>query len=519
MVATVGKSKYPPPDRVIGLWEAIWREGSGEAADLPFREEGGNMPLCALTESIFEFRRFVRRYQAIFHSKAQRQHFEAFLRGLIGPLERKSIEPIALDQGVPWYRLEDFIIRSKWDSEALLVEHRQHVSHTLGTPQGVIVIDPTSFPKRGDKTVAVTRQWCGQLGKEENCVVGVNIAYASKKGHTFLDRRMYLPKEWAGDLRRRRKARVPEDVVFRTSGELAYEMISKARRAGLPHGWITGDEEFGKAPWLHDWLHEDGERYILEVPCSSRVWVTLPKRGFRGPIGISERLRVRGPGRPRLVRVDDLARQLPERAWSFHEVRDGSKGPIRVSAALIRVRFHRRKEEKQRDGWLLISTTMDQNAQTKYFQSNASAAATIEELLSVGFARWPVEQCHGQGKNETGLGDYETRSWHGWHRHTALAFLSHHWLVLERNRLGEKISRDDGRGGTPSFLRRLADRSIAAPKAGPVDAPSASPQPGCAPLTLEEGARPSSDARTAQASGGRSGQVDHHSIAGVNSQQ
>jgi len=477
------------------------------------------MALCALTESIFEFSRFVRCYRAIFRNVAQRQHFEAFLRGLIGPLERKSIEPIALDQGVPWYRLEDFIGRSKWDSEVLLVEHRRHVSQTLGSPHGVIIIDPTSFPKRGDKTVAVTRQWCGQLGKEENCVVGVNIAYASEKGHTFLDRRMYVPKEWAGDPRRRRAAHVPEDVVFRTSGELAYEMISKARRAGLPHGWITGDEEFGKAPWLHDWLHEDGERYVLEVPCNTRVWVTLPKRGFRGPIGLSERLRVRGPGRPRLVRVDELARQLPERAWSFHEVRDGSKGPIRVSAALIRVKFHRRKEEDRREGWLLISNTMDQNAQRKYFQSNAAASATIEELLSVGFARWPVEQCHGQGKNETGLGHYETRSWPGWHRHTALAFLAHHWLVLERNRLGEKISRDDGRRGAPGLLRRLADGSIAASKAGPADAPSASPQSDCALVTLEESSRQSSDARAAQTSGGRSSQVDHYSIAKVNSQQ
>src|SRR5882672_10244905 len=166
MVATVGKSKYPPPDRVIGLWEAIWREGSGEAADLPFREEGGNMPLCALTESIFEFRRFVRRYQAIFHSKAQRQHFEAFLRGLIGPLERKAIEPIALDQGVPWYRLEDFIIRSKWDSEAVLVGHGQDVGHALGTRQGGVVIGPGAVAKRGEEAVAAARQWGGQLGKE-----------------------------------------------------------------------------------------------------------------------------------------------------------------------------------------------------------------------------------------------------------------------------------------------------------------------------------------------------------------
>jgi SRSO17 transposase len=171
----------------------------------------------------------------------------------------------------------------------------------------------------------VARQWCGQLGKEENCVVGVNHSYAAEMGHTFLDRRLYLPEEWAEDLPRCRAAGVPDDVVFRTSGQLAYEMIANVRREGLPHAWITGDEEFGKVPWLGDWLDEDGERYILEIPCSHRVWGTLPKRRIRGQERYLERLRKIGPGQPRLVRVDDLAKELAERAWTDHTVRDGSK--------------------------------------------------------------------------------------------------------------------------------------------------------------------------------------------------
>jgi SRSO17 transposase len=487
----------------------------GTRGILGVEKERGTMPLSELTESIFEYRRFVRRYERLFGHKARRRYVDSYLRGLIGPLERKSIEPIALDQGVDMRRLQEFVGSSPWDAETILAEHRRHVRETFGSPNGILIIDPTSFPKRGDKSVGVARQWCGQLGKEENCVVGVHLAYASEKGHTPVDRRLYLPKTWSEDPVRRRSVGIPRDVVFRKSWELAYEMISYLRREGFPHAWITGDEEFGKVPLFRDWLNEDGERYILEVPCRVRVWVTLPRRRIRGPGGVSRRLRARGPGRPQLVRVDELARRLSSRAWSDHEVRDASKGPIRVRAALIRVLFHRSKERDRREGWLLITRALDQTAQVKYFQSNGAPHLSKEELLGAGFARWPVEQCHGQGKNETGLGDYETRSWLGWHHHTALSFLAHHWLVLERNRLGEKISRDDSRGSAASLLFRLTDGT---PNTSELEAPDATPttsQSECASVALEEEAGPSSDTCSAEADRSRSNQIGHSSIVQV----
>jgi SRSO17 transposase len=456
------------------------------------------MPLSAPTESIFEFRRFVRRYQSLFRHSAQRRHFEAYLRGLIGPLERKSIEPIALDQGVNWRSLQDFIGCAPWDAEILLTEHRRHVRETLGRPGGIIILDPTSYPKRGDKTVGVARQWCGQLGKEENCVVGINVGYSSEKGHAPIDRRLYLPADWANNLPGRRAAGVPDNVVFRTSWELSYEMISQARGDRFPHSWVIGDEEFGKVPLFQDWLREDGERYIFEVPCSHRVWVTLPRRDMRGQKRYLERLQHFGPGRPRLVRMDQLIQRLPPRAWAVHDVRDASKGPIRVRAVLLRVQFHRRKNKERPEGWLLMTQSIGQCLQTKYFQSNAEQQTPKEELLQVAYARWPVEQCHGQGKNETGLGDYETRSWRGWHHHTALSFLAQHWLVMERNRLGEKISRDDGRRGPTTVLRRGPDRSRTSSTPGSTDAAPAAPKPKRPPITLAESARESARSRATQ---------------------
>lgn len=519
MIDTVRKVFYPLYDRINRIQRAIRRDGSLRRASAAMTEEGGNMPLSALTESIFEFRRFIRRYQRVFRHPAQFRHFEAYIRGLIGPLERKSIEPIAIDQGIDWRRLDDFIASSPWDAESLLIEHRRHLRMTLGSLKGILILDPTSFPKRGDKSVGVTRQWCGQLGKEENCVVGVNLSYASEKGHAFLDRRLYLPDNWVNDYPRRRAARVPDDVVFRTSGQLGCEMLSRMRRERFPHSWITGDEEFGKLPWLHDSLHADGERYVFEIPTSATIWLALPKRHRRGRIGTLRHYRICGPGRPRKIRVDALLTRLPERLWRNHEVRDGSKGPISVRAALLRVKFNRRNSLERPERWLLITQTLDQRAETKYFTSNAAEDVMIEDLLLAAFSRWTIEQNHGQGKNETGLGDYETRSWPGWHHHTAIAFLAYHWLVLERNRLGEKIPRDDHGGGAQSLLRRLADPSRPIAEVGSAHATPAEAESRSAALALEEVARSSSDAEAAHSSGGWTDQFDVHSIDAIETGQ
>ena len=473
------------------------------------------MALSLLTESIFEFRRFVRRYQHLFRHEAQREHFESYLRGLIGPLQRKSIEPIALDQGVDWQAMENFIGRSPWDAEALVLEHRRHVRQTLGSRRGIFILDSTSFPKRGDKSVGVARLYCGQLGKQENCVVAENLSYAGEKGHMFLDRRLYLPEEWANDFPRRRQAGVPEDVVFRTGWELGYEMITHARSDHFPHEWITGDEEFGKVPQLHRWLWEEGEKYIFDVPASTPVWVNLPRRRIRGQEAYLERLRIRGAGRPRLVTAEEIADELPERAWTVQEIRDASKGPIRLRVALLRVLFQWKKMRMRPEGWLLVTDTLDQKPKRKYLECNAGADAGLTPMLRAGTARWPIEQNHGQGKNETGLGHYETRSWLGWHHHTALSFLALHWLLLERNRLGGKIPRNDAGGSASRVLRRIADGTVPSARVIAADAAPAGAQPQLPSLTLEEGPGSRRDAGATPSNQRGPEQVGHRSNGGV----
>lgn len=457
------------------------------------------------------FEKFRQRYEHFFRDLRQRKYLRPYLLGLLGPLERKSIEPIALEQEVDVRLLQKFIAASPWDERPMLIEHRRHVRETMGSPNAVLILDPTTYPKRGDKTVAVQRQWCGERGKPDNCVAGINLSYACEIGHTFLDRRLYLPRSWASDMRRRQAAGVPDDVVFRTDWQLSFEMVRDARVEGIPHAWITGDEQFGKSPPLHDWLERLGERYIFELPVRAQVWLTLPRGRIRGPIGLLERLAHVRPGRPRLMRVDEIAEALPERAWEPLYIRDASKGPILVRAVRLRVRFQREDESHRPEGWLLLSETLDQKRERKFFASNAEIRCSLPSMTAAAYSRWPIEQDHGQGKNETGLGDYETRTWRGWHHHTALSFLAHHFLVTQRNRLGEKIPGDDGRRDASRHHGHVpAKRQVSGAGRGPHGVPTA-PQPRRASRTLETSARAPRDARGAQSRRRGTGPRDHGS--------
>ncbi|MGH9364230.1 MAG: IS701 family transposase [Thermoanaerobaculia bacterium] len=394
--------------------------------------------------------------------------------------------------------LQHFIAASPWDERPMLVEHQHHVRETMGSANGVLILDPTSFPKRGDKTVAVQRQWCGERGKQDNCVAGINLSYACESGHTFLDRRLYLPRSWASDMRRRREAGVPDDVVFRPDWQLSFEMVRDARAEGIPHSWLTGDEQFGKSPPLHDWLDELGERYIFELTVRAQVWLTLPTGRIHGPTGLLERLAHLRPGRPRLMRVDEIAKALPGRAWTPLYIRDASKGPIVVQAVRLRVRFQREDEDFRPEGWILLSETLDQKRQRKFFASNAAINCSIASMASAAYSRWPIEQDHGQGKNETGLGDYETRTWRGWHHHTALSFLAHHFLVTQRNRMGGKIPGDDRRGDAPGDHGHVpAKRQVVGAGSGSPGVPAA-PQPRSASGALEASTRSPRDGRGAR---------------------
>src|SRR5262249_30010505 len=249
-------------------------------------------------------------------------------RAGLGARERKPSEPIAIEAGLPRKPVQFFVGAGKWDDEAVMGELRQHVCEELADLASVVVIDPSAFPKKGTGSCGVARQWCGRLGKVDNCQVGVFLAYATSAGYAPLDRRLYLPKEWADDKARRKKCHVPVDVKFQEKWQIALDLLDRSL-PGLPHGWIVGDDELGRPAEFRAALRRREERYVLDVPCNTTVRDLERRRPRR---------RHAGHGRKREVpfrRADDWAASQPESRWERIEVRPGEKGPLLVDAMMV----------------------------------------------------------------------------------------------------------------------------------------------------------------------------------------
>jgi SRSO17 transposase len=273
--------------------------------------------------------RFLKRYLPLSYRQEQRGHAAAFVRGLLSGLERKRAEPIAYQADIPRKDLQYFVGCGAWDDEAVMAELRRHVREERADDDGVIVLGPSAFPKTGSHSCGVARQWCGRLGKTENCQLGVSLAYVSAKGHAPLDRRLVLPEEWADDPDRRQECHVPGDVTYRTTWEIAHDLLGRSG-PGVPHGWVVGDDEFGRASEFRAARRTDRERYVPAVPCDTTV---RDLDGRRPP----RKKGKKGPKRKApFVRVDTWARELPADRWTRLTVRDGAEGPPEVEAVSAR---------------------------------------------------------------------------------------------------------------------------------------------------------------------------------------
>jgi len=379
-------------------------------------------------------------FSPLFARREQREWGLQYVQGLLSDLPRKSVEPMALALPEGNVRaMQQFLGKGAWEDAAILTAHQRLVAETLGQPDGILIVDGSDFPKQGRASVGVARQYCGALGKVASCQAGVFLAYASAKGYTLLDRRLYLPQEWFSRAARarRRRCRIPRAVRFQTASELAEEMIATVRAAGmLPVGWVIFDEGFGQNPGFLGHLEQAGLRYLAEVPCLTRVWrrppaVVLPPGSGRGRprkyVGVA-------PGAPRPQRVDDLARHLPRAAWRTYVVKDGAKGVIRAAFAFLRISPVRERVPGPRS-WLVLRRTLGPRPETKYYLSNAPAETRPDTLVRVSGQRWPIERAFQECKGELGMDHYETRTWRGWHHHQTLVILAHHFLVRLRLRL------------------------------------------------------------------------------------
>jgi SRSO17 transposase len=379
-------------------------------------------------------------------------HARTYVQGLLSDVEHKNAESIAYRFGQDRMPLQWFLGVSPWDHEPLRDELVRQVGATLGEAEGVLVLDPSAFPKSGTESVGVKRQWCGRLGKVDNCQVAVYLGYVSGQEQALVDTRLFLPQEWARDAERRQKAGVPPEVRFRTRHQLGLEML-QPHGDHLPHAWITGDDEMGRPSWFRRRLDTLDERYLLAVPSNTQIrdlQVDPPPYAGHG----------RYPNRP-WVSVAAWAEERDDGNWTGIDVRDGAKGPLLVDVVKRRVVARTENRQEGPEEVLVVLRYKDRNQrlrQTDYYLSNAHPDTPEAEFARAAKAAHRIEECLQRAKNEAGLADYEVRHWKGWHHHQILSLLATWFLVTEARRGKEwtpAITVPQIRQGISAILHRL----------------------------------------------------------------
>ena len=371
--------------------------------------------------------KFVEPFAVRLARREQVQHALDFVAGLVSDVDRKNTESIAYRHDQERKELQHFIGQSNWDHQPLILELAGQVGRELGCSDAVLVFDPSGFPKKGTESVGVQRQWCGRLGKVDNCQVGIYMGYASDTEHALVNMRLYLPQDWATDSKRRKKCHVPRTIRFRTRHELCLEMLDETGHL-LPHAWIAGDDEIGRSSGFRGKLRSRGERYLLAVPSN-----TLIRDMDAQPPAY------RGDGAPRktpFVRVDKWRESLADDAWQKIDVRDGEKGPLVVEIVKCRVQAKTDRRRVGPDEMLVVIRLRDEQGAVKhdYYLSSAAPETELTEFARVAKAEHRIEDCLKRGKSEAGLADYEVRSWSGWYHHQTLSLIAAWFINVETRR-------------------------------------------------------------------------------------
>lgn len=403
-------------------------------------------------------REYVERFADCFPRRDTRAHFPRYVQGQLSDLPRKSVEPMALKMNVPVRTLQEFLSQHRWDQDRMRDRLQQIVRDEHGGDgsdgETIGIIDETSTVKKGDKTPGVQRQYCGCVGKQENGIVLVNLAFARGDFHCLVDGELFLPESWSQDRPRCREAGIPDDVVYRPKSEIALEQYRRATANGLSFDWLTFDEWYGSKPDFLRTLDAEDQKFVGEVPKNFRAWVDPPRvtnrpyrKGKRGQGRKTPRL-LAGSAKPQTV--ERLAARHPafrKQKWQRWRIKDTDKGPLvwEVKHALIVV--------KDGDGLpgptyhLIVARNATNPEDVKYFISNAPPETPVETLLRVAFSRWRVERCYEDQKGEVGLDHYEGRRYVGLKRHLILSCVSYLFLSRVReSQRGEKSGIDDQPG-------------------------------------------------------------------------
>jgi SRSO17 transposase len=343
-----------------------------------------------------------------------RSRAEGYVQGLLGRIDRKNGWQMAeyLGNKTP-HGVQRLLGRASWDAADVRDELSRYVHKNLllSNEAGILIVDETGFLKKGDKSAGVQRQYSGTAGRIENCQIGVFLALAGENGRALIDRELYLPKSWCGDVERCKSAAIPQDVRFATKQQLAMKMLKRTFKNGITPQWVLGDAIYGSDSKFRRFLESNSQPYVLAVSSQQRLWIDYKQERF-----------------------DAIVKDIPEDKWFRMSIADGAKGPRVYDWAAGRFGT---PNESGLVKWMLFRRSVDSPDELAYYMCLSPHDATPQDLAIAAGQRWNIECCFEVTKQETGLDEYEVRSWHGWYRHVTLSMLAMGFLTVVRAEAGK----------------------------------------------------------------------------------
>lgn len=392
-----------------------------------------------------ELKGFHSQFAPCFSRGEPRENFYQYMAGQFSRLERKSIEPIAISIESGNVRsMQRFVSDVIWDETQMMIKYRSMVNEDMGESEGILIFDESGFLKKGNDSVGVARQYCGSIGKIDNCQVGVFAAYASSRGYALVGKRLFMPEAWFDAEHRKKhwkKCKIPADLSFQTKPLLAVQMLREIRQEGkLPFKYVMTDSIYGQSPEFIEEVEKTPECiYFVGIACDTKCWTEQP-------IIVEHQYRYGGEQRKKTIventehkpiTVETLAHSLNDFFWYRRAVSEGTKGPIVYE-------FTRRQVVLSKHGlpdkkvWLIIRRSIGHKPEYSFFASNAPADAPLELFIWLSGMRWPIEQSFEEAKTELGMDHYEVRKYPGWNHHMLTCMLGHFFLWHVKIRLGKK---------------------------------------------------------------------------------
>jgi len=391
-----------------------------------------------------ELKGFHQEFADCFSRQEPRENFFHYMVGQLSQLERKSIEPIALNvENAKVRALQFFVSDVAWNEKKIISKYHSMVNEDFGDSDGVLIFDESGFVKKGENSAGVARQYCGNVGKVDNCQVGVFAAYASKHGYCLLNSRLFVPEKWFGEeyKERRRKCRFPRDLQFKTKPQFAAELLKEIRQEGaVAFRFIVADSLYGGSPEFIGAAEETGVPYFVSVAHDTLCWLTQPmtiirEYKYKGEVRRKKVLSNKIESKP--LSFMAIAKSINSYFWYRRKVNEGTKGPIEYEFTKRRVILSA-GNLPQKEVWLVIKRTLGEKPEYSFYISNAMISTRLKTFVWLSGLRWAIEQCFEETKTELGMDQYEVRKLPGWSHHILTCMLVHFFLWHLKVRLGKK---------------------------------------------------------------------------------